>query len=333
MLARYAEVARRILTAYDEYDYPTIFQTVNAFMSVDLSALYSDISKDRLYTFAAGSRERRSAQTAMYVMADGLARLLAPILPVSAEQLWTHHAAGRGTRRIGASGALPAAAADVEPLADRRLLDVWERLLRDPRRQSTRHSSACAKASRSARRSRRRSSITAERRRPRAAAAIPRRSCRCCSSCPKSSSRNAGESASRTGHVVTAHLASNASAAGVTCRRCRPIRANRHLRALPGRAGRRPSRPDGRAFATEPAGALAIAAIIVVLDQATKALVRAKLPLHESVTVIPGLLRPDACAQHGRGVRHAEQRGFRVQAGRHGRSWRSSRWPPWRATR
>jgi isoleucyl-tRNA synthetase len=128
ILARYGETARRMLTAYDEYDYPTIFQTVNAFMSVDLSALYSDISKDRLYTFAAGSRERRSAQTAMYVMADGFARLLAPILPVTAEQLWTHLPAAAG-REESVHLALFPAQTDVSALADTQLLTRWERLL------------------------------------------------------------------------------------------------------------------------------------------------------------------------------------------------------------
>ncbi|HUK37351.1 MAG TPA: isoleucine--tRNA ligase, partial [Vicinamibacterales bacterium] len=88
ILARYGELGLKLLDAYDAYDYPTIFQSVNAFATVDLSALYNDISKDRLYTFAARSKERRSAQTAMYIMADGLARLLAPILSVTADQLW-----------------------------------------------------------------------------------------------------------------------------------------------------------------------------------------------------------------------------------------------------
>ena len=90
ILARYAEVAEKILKAYEEYDYSTIFQTINAFTTVDLSAFYADVSKDRLYTFAAGSKERRSAQTAMYLMADGLARLLAPILSFSADELWRY---------------------------------------------------------------------------------------------------------------------------------------------------------------------------------------------------------------------------------------------------
>ena len=76
--------------AYEDYDFPTIFQAINQFTTVDLSAFYADVSKDRLYTFAAASPERRSAQTAMYIIADGLARLLAPILPMTTDELWRH---------------------------------------------------------------------------------------------------------------------------------------------------------------------------------------------------------------------------------------------------
>ncbi len=89
-LARYADVARSVLDAYRDYDFPTIFQRVNHLATVDLSAFYADVSKDRLYTFAASSPERRSAQTAMYIIADGLVRLLAPILPMTADELWRH---------------------------------------------------------------------------------------------------------------------------------------------------------------------------------------------------------------------------------------------------
>jgi isoleucyl-tRNA synthetase len=90
ILSRYGAAAAAVVDGYKRYDYPGIFQTLNQFLTVDLSAFYADVSKDRLYTFAAGSPERRSAQTAMYVMADGLARLLAPILPVTADELWRH---------------------------------------------------------------------------------------------------------------------------------------------------------------------------------------------------------------------------------------------------
>ena len=112
-LERMQEVDRFILSRYgadrgvgrcaatSDYDYPAIFQTLNQFLTVDLSAFYADVSKDGLYTFAAASPERRSAQTAMFVMADGLARLLAPILPVTADELWRHLPASlkRGGRR------------------------------------------------------------------------------------------------------------------------------------------------------------------------------------------------------------------------------------------
>ena len=88
LLERYGEATRKMLAAYDDYDYSTIFQLLNAFVTVDLSAFYADVSKDRLYTFAPRSRERRSAQTAMYIMADGLTRLVAPILSFTADELW-----------------------------------------------------------------------------------------------------------------------------------------------------------------------------------------------------------------------------------------------------
>ena len=87
-LARFGAVAQRIAGAYERYDFPAIFQTLNAFATVDLSAFYVDVTKDHMYTFAAGSPDRRSTQTVMYLMADGLARLLAPILPVTADQIW-----------------------------------------------------------------------------------------------------------------------------------------------------------------------------------------------------------------------------------------------------
>ncbi len=89
-LARYGVAAVAVKKAYERYDFPTIFQAINQFATVDLSAFYADVSKDRLYTFGAASAERRSAQTAMYIIADGLTRLLAPILPVTADELWKH---------------------------------------------------------------------------------------------------------------------------------------------------------------------------------------------------------------------------------------------------
>jgi len=125
-LARYAEAAVEILDAYDAYDFPTIFQRINQLTTVDLSAFYADVSKDRLYTFAANARARRSAQTAMYVIADGLARLLAPILPFTADELWRHLP---GARQPSVHIAEFPSREDVAALVDRDLGARWQQLI------------------------------------------------------------------------------------------------------------------------------------------------------------------------------------------------------------
>jgi len=126
ILLRYGQVAKQTLAAYDAYDFSTIFQTVNAFTTVDLSAFYADVSKDRLYTFASGSKERRSAQTAMYVIADGLARLLAPILSFTTDELWQYLP---GSREESVHLALFPEGASLDGLDDPALTTRWERLI------------------------------------------------------------------------------------------------------------------------------------------------------------------------------------------------------------
>ena len=127
ILARYAEISQDILQAYDDYNYSAIFQAVNAFVTVDLSAFYADVSKDRLYTFSAGSKERRSAQTAMYVMADGLTRLLAPILSFSADELWRYLP---GTREESVHLGLFPDKAELASLRDPDLVSRWDQLVK-----------------------------------------------------------------------------------------------------------------------------------------------------------------------------------------------------------
>jgi len=92
---------------------------------VDLSAFYADVLKDRLYTFAAGSPERRSAQTALFAIADGLVRLLAPILPMTSDELWGH-LPGRHEESVH----LAEFPQGVESMYDAALAERWERLLR-----------------------------------------------------------------------------------------------------------------------------------------------------------------------------------------------------------
>jgi isoleucyl-tRNA synthetase len=87
-MARYSGLASKMIRAYEEYDYPAIYQAANQFITVDLSAFYVDITKDRMYTLGMKSEARRSGQTAMFLMVDGLARLLAPILPFTMDEVW-----------------------------------------------------------------------------------------------------------------------------------------------------------------------------------------------------------------------------------------------------
>ncbi len=126
ILARYADVAERILRAYESYDYGTIFQALNGFATVELSSFYVDVSKDRLYTLATRSRERRAAQTAMYLMADGLTRLAAPILSFTADELWRFLP---GDREASVHMGLFPAYADLAPFADRDLVQRWTKLM------------------------------------------------------------------------------------------------------------------------------------------------------------------------------------------------------------
>jgi isoleucyl-tRNA synthetase len=95
VLAKYADAAEKIVKAYDDYDYPQVFQIASHLITVDLSAFYVDVTKDRMYTFGAKSEARRSGQTAMYIIVDGLARLLAPILSVTMDELWRLLPGGR----------------------------------------------------------------------------------------------------------------------------------------------------------------------------------------------------------------------------------------------
>jgi isoleucyl-tRNA synthetase len=126
ILARYGEVARKILRDYEEYEYGPISQALTQFATVDLSSFYNDISKDRLYTLAPRSRERRSAQTALFLMADGLTRLLAPVLSFTADELWRFLP---GAREESVHMALFPTAADLEAFADPALVERWDTLL------------------------------------------------------------------------------------------------------------------------------------------------------------------------------------------------------------
>ena len=77
-----------MVAAYRSYDFHLIYQKLHNFCVVDLGGFYLDVLKDRLYTTPAAGHPRRSAQTAMYWIAEAMVRWLAPILSFTAEEIW-----------------------------------------------------------------------------------------------------------------------------------------------------------------------------------------------------------------------------------------------------
>jgi isoleucyl-tRNA synthetase len=88
MLLQTVEFSREVRAWYDQMLFHRVYQRVNEFCAVDLSAVYFDILKDRLYTFAPNSRARRSGQTALWKIGETLVRLIAPILTFLSDEVW-----------------------------------------------------------------------------------------------------------------------------------------------------------------------------------------------------------------------------------------------------
>ncbi len=121
-LERHRQVVGRVLDAYEAYEFHLVYHQLVQYCAVDLSALYLDVLKDRLYCDAADGARRRSAQSVLHRIAFDLTRLMAPVLPMTADEVWDH---------------LPAPKAesvhcDVFPArekADEALLSRWARLV------------------------------------------------------------------------------------------------------------------------------------------------------------------------------------------------------------
>jgi isoleucyl-tRNA synthetase len=96
VLDRTAEVGRRILKAYEDYEYHVVFHSIYGFFTVDLSAFYLDVLKDRLYCSAKNSGPRKSAQTALFRVLRETLALLAPVLPFTTEEAWESLPSFRG---------------------------------------------------------------------------------------------------------------------------------------------------------------------------------------------------------------------------------------------
>ena len=121
-LAVHAEFETRIRKAYEEHDYHALHSLLVQYCTVDLSAFYMDILKDRLYCDATSGSRRRSAQAAMFRIADGLARFMAPLLVFTGDEIYESlHKAEPGTVH---EREFPSALAP-----DTAVLDAWKPLL------------------------------------------------------------------------------------------------------------------------------------------------------------------------------------------------------------
>lgn len=129
-LAKFEELKNKITQSYERYEFHAIYQGLNYFCGTTMSAFYLDILKDRLYTSAPDSRARRSAQTVLYDILDGMLRLMSPILCFTAAEAWNV------LKGIGENGPLlqeihfaefaPAKSID----CDEQMMEKWAKLIK-----------------------------------------------------------------------------------------------------------------------------------------------------------------------------------------------------------
>ena len=128
ILARTAELDATIREAYDDFEFHRAYHALNEYVNTDLSALYLDVLKDRLYTFAPDHAGRRSAQTALWRIAEALTRLIAPILSFTAEEVW-QLLPKAAKREPSVHLALFPDIADIVPGNVKHIEEDWEHLL------------------------------------------------------------------------------------------------------------------------------------------------------------------------------------------------------------
>ncbi len=128
MLRRTGALVRQCLDWYASFEFHRIYHALHDFCSVDLSAFYFDVLKDRLYTSAPRSPGRRSAQTAVYRIASALVRLIAPILVFTSEEVWKFLPRGASEPESVHMAVFPVAEEFQRAFDEARSKD-WERLL------------------------------------------------------------------------------------------------------------------------------------------------------------------------------------------------------------
>ncbi|MFN7935015.1 MAG: isoleucine--tRNA ligase [Bryobacteraceae bacterium] len=131
ILTRLEQLTETCRKHYAEFAFHRVYQALYNFATTDLSAVYFDVIKDRLYTAAPNSRARRSAQTSLYKLTHALVRLLAPILSFTTEEVWRHLKHLSGDPESVHLTLFPDAAFATTGLtaAHRERLANWERLM------------------------------------------------------------------------------------------------------------------------------------------------------------------------------------------------------------
>jgi len=119
-------LVEKAVKAYDTYEFHTIYHALYNFCSIDLSSFYLDIAKDPLYVLPAKSLKRRGIQTVMHILTDSIARLMAPMLPFTADEVWQHMPAYPGKEE---SIHLAARAVFEPEWKNEELAGVWDRIL------------------------------------------------------------------------------------------------------------------------------------------------------------------------------------------------------------
>ena len=128
-LHRLNELIPTVRKSYEDFEFHAIFHALNNFCSVDLSAVYLDILKDRLYTFRADSPLRRGSQTVLFEIVVTMTKLMAPVLSFTAEEIWRTLSAQPGGH-LGMSSVHLSAFPEAQPQwQDADLAQRWEQLL------------------------------------------------------------------------------------------------------------------------------------------------------------------------------------------------------------
>ncbi len=131
-LCRLQGLISRVTRAYENYEFHEVFHSIHNFCVVDMSSIYLDILKDRLYTARADSVERRASQWVISEVLSALTRLMAPVLTFTAEEVWGYiikQEAGGRAHNTEASVFLSSFPETDERFVDAELDERWRRLL------------------------------------------------------------------------------------------------------------------------------------------------------------------------------------------------------------